>query len=83
MTDSKVSEYVYNNDNYLERVYNSVRMDEKYILGVIDILTEFNTKKKMEYCFKKLMYGDGISAVPPDIYAERFYNFMKQKVFPS
>lgn len=82
-TDSKVSDMVHDNENYLERVYNSVMVGEKYILGVIDILTEYNTKKKMEYCFKKLVYGDGISAVPPDIYADRFYQFMKQRVFPT
>lgn len=50
---------------------------------MIDILTEYNTKKKMEYCFKKMIYGEGISAVPPDVYATRFYNFMRYKVFVS
>ena len=30
----------------------------------------------MEYHFKKLIYGEGISAVPPDDYAIRFTSFI-------
>jgi 1-phosphatidylinositol-4-phosphate 5-kinase len=32
-----------------------------YFLGVIDILTEYNTKKKFEHFFKSLKYGNKIS----------------------
>lgn len=32
-----------------------------YFLGVIDILTEYNTKKKFEHFFKSLKYGNTIS----------------------
>ena len=30
----------------------------------------------MEYYFKRTFYGEGISAVPPDEYSERFVNFI-------
>ena len=35
----------------------------------------------MEYYFKKTFYGEGISAVPPDEYCERFVNFIDDTVF--
>jgi hypothetical protein len=35
----------------------------------------------MEYYFKKTFYGEGISAVPPEDYADRFVNFISDKVF--
>lgn len=43
----------------------------------------FSSKKVMEYYFKRTFYGEGISAVPPDDYAERFVNFISNKVFPK
>lgn len=30
----------------------------------------------MEYFFKSIIYGDGVSAVPPDDYAHRFVSFI-------
>jgi len=47
-----------------------------YYIGIIDILTQFNSRKKMEYVFKSVAYGKGISAVPPKQYAERFQKFI-------
>ena len=35
----------------------------------------------MEYYFKRVFYGDGISAVPPDDYCERFVNFIDKTIF--
>ena len=32
-----------------------------YFIGIIDILTEYNTKKKMEHFFKRLKWGNSIS----------------------
>ena len=32
-----------------------------YFSGVIDILTEYNTKKKLEHFIKKIKYGNKIS----------------------
>jgi len=51
-----------------------------YFFGIIDILTHFNSKKKMEYIFKRIAYGKDISAVPPPRYAERFRSFIKNVV---
>jgi 1-phosphatidylinositol-4-phosphate 5-kinase len=48
-----------------------------YYLGVIDILCEYNTKKRLENVFKSIRYDSrGISAVPPKDYADRFYSFI-------
>jgi len=53
---------------------------EIYYVGIIDILTEFNTFKKCEY-FGKLVYycSAKMSCVPPDNYQLRFYNYMETK----
>jgi len=47
-----------------------------YFIGIIDVLTRFNSKKKLEYAFKRVVYGSGISAVPPKQYSERFQKFI-------
>ena len=49
-----------------------------YIVGIIDILTEYNGKKRLEYIYKRMKYGKTMSCIPPDQYAERFTNFMKR-----
>lgn len=51
-----------------------------YFLGVIDILTEYNTKKKMEHFFKSLKYGNSISCIPPDLYGARFDEFICSRI---
>lgn len=52
-----------------------------YIIGVIDIFTEYNSKKKGEYYFKRVKYrGNVMSCVPPEMYAERFLKFMKKSL---
>ena len=48
-----------------------------YFIGIIDMLTQFNSKKKVEYFFKFFVYKDEMSCVPPNLYAERFLNFME------
>ena len=60
-----------------------VSSDERYVVyfGIIDMLTDFNVKKKIEYAVKWCFIGKEISCVPPDDYAERFYDFMKDVVF--
>jgi hypothetical protein len=35
----------------------------------------------MEYYFKRTFYGEGISAVPPVEYSDRFVNFIHNVVF--
>lgn len=50
---------------------------EEYFFGVIDILTSFNTKKKLEFLFKTVAIDKSISAIPPIPYSIRFQNFIK------
>jgi len=51
-------------------------------IGIIDILQEFNFGKKIESAFKGLLQNaDGISAVDPDRYSERFVSFINDYVF--
>ena len=56
--------------------------DGKYLLfvGIIDTFTEYNFKKRLEYSFKRMFYGKGISCVPPIQYAPRFFSFIKEHV---
>jgi len=50
-----------------------------YFMGIIDILQEYNTAKKLERFFKiyfRCKHRDGISAIGPVPYGQRFVNFM-------
>ena len=47
-----------------------------WVIGIIDPLTGFNFKKGVEYNLKRLRHGHDMSCVPPDIYAQRFKDFM-------
>ncbi|KAK9162226.1 hypothetical protein Syun_003128 [Stephania yunnanensis] len=52
-------------------------------LGIIDILQDYNVKKKLEHAYKSLQYDSlSISAVEPKVYSERFIKFL-EKVFPD
>jgi len=51
-----------------------------YLLGVIDILTEYNGKKRMEYMYKRVQYGQNMSCIPPIMYRNRFLEYMKRKI---
>ncbi len=47
-----------------------------YYIGIIDILQEWNFSKRLERFFKmycKLLDGDGLSAMSPTFYADRFW----------
>lgn len=51
-------------------------------LGVIDILQEYNMKKKIEHACKSLKFDPlSISVVKPKIYSKRFITFL-EKIFP-
>lgn len=51
-------------------------------LGIIDILQEYNMKKKLEHSYKSLQFDPmSISAIEPKIYSKRFLSFL-EKVFP-
>uniref|UniRef100_A0A1D1YJ34 Phosphatidylinositol 4-phosphate 5-kinase n=1 Tax=Anthurium amnicola TaxID=1678845 RepID=A0A1D1YJ34_9ARAE len=50
--------------------------------GIIDILQDYNMKKKIEHAFKSSKFDPmTISAIEPKLYAKRFVKFM-EKVFP-
>ncbi|KAL1222847.1 Phosphatidylinositol 4-phosphate 5-kinase 7 [Cardamine amara subsp. amara] len=52
-------------------------------MGIIDILQEYNTKKKVEHTCKSLQYDPmTISVTEPSIYSKRFVKFL-HKVFPE
>ena len=55
-------------------VYFSEDRTRLFIVGIIDTLTNYTTKKKFEYRFKKLKHGHLMSWIPPNLYAERFYD---------
>ncbi|KAH6823456.1 Phosphatidylinositol-4-phosphate 5-kinase family protein [Perilla frutescens var. hirtella] len=51
-------------------------------LGIIDILQEYNLKKKLEHACKSLKFDPvSISVVEPKIYSKRFITFL-EKIFP-
>ena len=51
-------------------------------LGVIDILQSYRMIKKLEHTFKSVFTdGDTVSVHRPSFYAQRFLDFMANKVF--
>lgn len=51
--------------------------------GIIDILQEYNIKKKIEHAYKSLQFDPlTISAVEPKLYSKRFISFL-EGVFPE
>jgi 1-phosphatidylinositol-4-phosphate 5-kinase len=49
-----------------------------YFMGIIDVFTNYNTKKKIEHAWKSSFHGpDRISCIPPLPYAERFMQFIE------
>lgn len=52
-------------------------------MGIIDILQEYNTKKKVEHKCKSFRYDPmTVSVTEPKVYSKRFVDFL-QKVFPE
>ncbi|KAL5601412.1 hypothetical protein BROUX41_002601 [Berkeleyomyces rouxiae] len=57
---------------------NNEPANEIYYLGVIDCLTKFGFVKKMEHFWKSLNNDrTKISAIPPEEYGERFFDFIE------
>ncbi|KAL2231427.1 UNVERIFIED_CONTAM: Phosphatidylinositol 4-phosphate 5-kinase 8 [Sesamum indicum] len=51
-------------------------------LGIIDILQEYNMKKKIEHTCKSMKFDpQSISVVEPKLYSKRFISFL-EKIFP-
>ena len=69
---------------YKGHVYESSKKDFIYIIGIIDYLQIYNSRKKIETFLKGIYFGkekNMISCVEPDYYGERFRNFMIKNVF--
>jgi len=50
-----------------------------FYMGIIDILQQFNVRKRLEARLRKIQGGEiGASCVHPDVYAERFVNFFDE-----
>ena len=59
----------------------SARGDELYYLGLIDILTPFNYKKKGELVLKSIITNSkSISSQPADKYLNRLQNYISNKI---
>ena len=74
------SENVFDNRN----VYLSEDGEYLYQFGIIDYLQTWDYNKKIENFAKTVLLckpGDGVSAVDPDLYSQRFYSFMYDNVF--
>ena len=86
-TDSSTSseKSIVNRLSKLKTIYDyedggilSSNKDRIYYLGIIDILTEFNKVKHLEYYYKRVRYcSKKMSCIPPIEYKERFYNYLE------
>ena len=64
-------------------IYNE-KHKEIYYIGIIDILTEYNTLKKFEFCYKSIRYcSNKMSCISPAKYQERFINYLRNKILPD
>ena len=72
---AKISES-FENEESEEGILSSDK-NKMYYFGISDIFTEYGAGKKMEYIFKRITKGNGISSVPPIEYKTRFDNFIK------
>ena len=58
--------------------------NEIYFVGIIDILTKFNFKKKCEHFIKMVRYcSNNMSCTPPEMYRDRFVNYMSKVIVKS
>ena len=58
--------------------------NEIYYVGIIDILTKFNVKKKCEHFIKMVRYcSNNMSCTPPDMYRDRFVDYMGKVIVKS
>ncbi|XP_069762443.1 phosphatidylinositol 5-phosphate 4-kinase type-2 gamma-like isoform X2 [Narcine bancroftii] len=65
-------------DVYAIRSSDYAPQREVYFMGLIDILTQYDTKKKAAHAAKTVKHGAGaeISTVNPEQYAKRFMDFI-------
>lgn len=65
-------------DVYAIRSAEGAPQKEVYFMGLIDILTQYDAKKKAAHAAKTVKHGAGaeISTVHPEQYAKRFLDFI-------
>lgn len=61
-------------------MYNFNDENVRFVFGIIDTLTDFDSAKRLEFCTKRVFLGKGISCIPPKDYKERFADFLN-KIF--
>ena len=72
-TEENLPPYV----DYDDGGINSINGEEIYFMGVIDILTQFDWRKKLEYVGKTIYTcSQKFSCVPPENYQKRFMRFV-------
>lgn len=60
---------------------NNTPLDEVYYFGIIDCLTNYSLKKKLETIWRTLGHERStVSAVPPKEYGERFLKFLEDSI---
>ena len=83
-----------NKDNKIKKNHHEIILDDNgiynekykeiYYLGIIDILTNYDTLKKCEFCYKSIRYcTNKMSCICPVKYQERFINYLKKVILPS
>lgn len=76
LEERQMSVFYGDNGGYRSTFRNDRPADELYFLGIIDILTPYGKRKRLEHMFKSLRYSsDAISTINPVDYARRFLNF--------
>jgi len=73
------------NGPYFKRYRGGLRSSDgktAYVLGIIDFLTPYNSRKRAERALKTMAFMDrhGISVMPARAYAKRFLTFMETDV---
>jgi hypothetical protein len=62
---------------------SSIEGHETYYIGIIDMLTVYNMKKKSANFFKKFLWSEEtLSTVPPEMYRDRIKSYAK-RIFPE
>lgn len=63
-------------ESLYSKIYSSESGEITYTFGIIDTLSAYTMKKKIENFFKYALLGPGVTCVPPDQYAQRFLAFI-------
>jgi 1-phosphatidylinositol-4-phosphate 5-kinase len=80
-SSSSSSRVVSTRDNCVKRIVNSQDEEQVYYIGVIDLLTAFSDKKRLELMSKSIFHvtnQKGLSVAKPSAYAQRFMEFMEK-----